>query len=144
MIANNMFITKDKALRVSSTALGRNYIIESLSAVLTRYEAAKEAGDSITILDRLYQEYLLTKYKNDDVGLAIALTKSAVEVHIHYTAEQVLELLGAKEAARKVMFSDFWKTVVDFDLTADKLREQYNTWFESKYAPPVEESAAEA
>ena len=143
MIANNMFITKDKAVRVSSTALGRNYIIESLSAVLTRYEAAKENGDSITILDRLYQEYLLTKYKNDDVGLAIALTKSSVEVHIHYTAEQILELLGEKEAARKVMFSDFWKTVVNFDLSAEALRTQYNTYFEANYKPVVEESTTE-
>ena len=41
------------------------------------------------------------------------------------------------------MFSDFWKTVVNFDLSAEALRTQYNTYFEANYKPVVEESTTE-
>ena len=73
MIASILFINKALDTKVSSIAYGRNYIIESTNAVLERYQLAKTQDDNATILDRLYQEYLLTKYKSDKVGLQIAM-----------------------------------------------------------------------
>ena len=140
MIANNMFINKDKSTKVSSISYGRNYIIESTSAVLERYQLAKTQGDNATILDRLYQEYLLTKYKSDNVGLQIAITKSKVEPYIHFTAEQVKDIVNDKEAERKVLFDEFWKTVVNFEQNSETLRNQFNTWFDSIYIEPVDET----
>ena len=133
MIANHMFLAKPKDEKISSIHYGRNYVIESMNAVLERYERAKEQGDNSTILDRLYQEYLLSKYKSDNTGLQIAITKSKVEPYIHYTAEQVQEVSGDKEAQRKQKFSDWWKTLTNFDQTSESLRNQYNTWFEEQY-----------
>ena len=128
MIANNMFLDKAKDEKVSSIAYGRNYIIESLNAVLERYENAKEKGDSSTILDRLYQEYLLNKYKSDNVGLQIAIVKSKVEPYIHYTVEQVNENFGSKEAQRKVLFDEWWKTQKDFNKTVEVMTKDYDKW----------------
>ena len=139
MIANNMFLDKPKDKKVSSISYGRNYIIESLNAVLERYEQAKTQGDNVTILDRLYHEYLLSKYKSDNVGLQVAITKSKVEVYIHYTVEQIQAIFGAKEAQRKVLFDDWWKTITNFDQSSETLSNQFNTWFDSKYEEPVTE-----
>ena len=137
MIANNMFIEKPKDKKVSSISYGRNYIIESTDAVLNRYETSKEAGDNSTILDRMYQEYLLTKYKSDNVGLQIAITKSKVEPYIHFTAEQIRDNFGSKESQRKILFDEWWKTLTDFNQTSDVLRGQFDAWFDNIYEPPT-------
>lgn len=140
MIANNMFLEKPKDKKVSSISYGRNYIIESINAVLERYETAKEAGDNATILDRLYQEYLLSKYKSDNVGLQIAITKSKVEPYIHYTVEQINEIFGAKESQRKIMFDEWWKTITNFEQNSETLKTQFNTWFDGQFVEPEEET----
>lgn len=137
MIANNLFLDKNKETKVSSISYGRNYIIESTNAVLERYERAKEQGDNATILDRLYHEYLLTKYKSDQVGLQVAIIKSKVEPYLHYTTEQVLEIFGVKEAQRKALFNEWWKNLTTFDKDSETLINEFNTWFDSKYEEPV-------
>ena len=139
MIANNMFLDKDKATKVSSISYGRNYIIEPVNAILERYEGAKEQGDNATILDRLYQEYLLSKYKSDNVGLQIAIVKSKVEPYIHYNSEQIQEIFGDKEAQRKILFDEWWKTLTNFKQSSDVLKTQFDTWFNSVYEPPIEQ-----
>jgi hypothetical protein len=141
MIANHLFPNKDKGEQVASINYGRNFIIEALSTVLERYQSSKTAGDNATILDRQYQEYLLSKYKSDPVGLKIAMLKSKVEPYIHYTAEQVAELMGAEEGQKKVLFDDFWKTVTDYDQDAEKLQNDFLTWFE-RQKPQAEEPEA--
>ena len=140
MIANNMFINKDKDLKVASISYGRNFVLETTDTVLDRYELSKEKGDNATILDRLYQEYLLTKYKSDNVGLQIAITKSKVEPYIHFTAEQIQTIVNDKEAERKILFDEWWKTVTNFDQNSETLRTQFKTWFDSIYIKPVEET----
>lgn len=131
MIANHIFAEKKKDEHIASINYGRNYIIEALSSVLEKYQTSKEAGDNATILDRQYQEYLMAKYKSDPVGLKMAQLKSDVEPYIHYTAEQVAELVNQEEAQKKIMFDDFWKTVVDYDQTPEALQSQFETWFEA-------------
>jgi hypothetical protein len=140
MIANNMFLDKAKDLKVSSISYGRNYIIESINAVLERYERAKEQGDNTTILDRLYQEYLLSKYKSDNVGLQVSITKSKVEPYNHFTVEQIKENVSDKEAQRKVMFNEWWKTITNFDKNSDTLKTEFNTWFDSQFIEPEKET----
>ena len=137
MIANNMFIEKDKDLRVASIVYGRNFIIESTNAVLERYQLAKAAGDNNTILDRLYQEYLLNKYKSDHIGLQVAINKSKVEYYIHYNDDQILNSFGNKEAQRKILFDEWWKTVTNFDQPSEVLRKQFDDWFNAIYEEPL-------
>jgi len=140
MIANHMFIDKNKDEKVSSINYGRNFIIEALSTVLERYQSSKEAGDNATILDRQYQEYLLTKYKSDPKGLEVALLKSKVEPYIHYTAEQVQTIFNNVEAQKKVLFEDYWKTLTNFDQEPETLRNDFESWFE---AQKIEETPTE-
>ena len=143
MIANNMFLDKDKATKVSSISYGRNYIIEPVNAILERYQGAKEQGDNATILDRLYQEYLLTKYKSDNVGLQIAIVKSKVEPYIHYNSEQIQEIFGDKEAQRKILFDEWWKSLNNFKQSSEVLKTQFNTWFDSVYQEPQNEQVTQ-
>ena len=142
MIANNMFLDKPKDKKVSSISYGRNFILETVNVVLERYERAKDQGDNATILDRLFQEYLLTKYKSDEVGLHIAITKSKVEPFIHLTPEQVQEIVNDKEAERKVYFDEWWKTLKSFDQTSEILSSEFDVWFESVYEEPKKEEKA--
>lgn len=139
MIANNMFLDKPKNKKVSSISYGRNFILETVNVVLERYERAKDQGDNATILDRLFQEYLLTKYKSDEVGLHIAITKSKVEPFIHLTPEQVQDIVNDKEAERKVYFDEWWKTLKSFDQTSEILSTEFDVWFESVYEEPKKE-----
>ena len=143
MIANNMFLDKDKATKVSSISYGRNYIIEPVNAILERYQGAKEQGDNATILDRLYQEYLLTKYKSDNVGLQIAIVKSKVEPYIHYNSEQIQEIFGDKEAQRKILFDEWWKSLNNFKQSSEVLKTQFDTWFNSVYEEPQNEQVTQ-
>ena len=34
------------------------------------------------------------------------------------------------EAQKKVMFDDFWKTVLDYDKSAEQLKAEFSTWYE--------------
>ena len=135
MIANHMFLNKDKDVKVASINYGRNYIIESTDAILNRYESAKENGDNSTVLDRLYHEYLLAKFKSDEVGLDLAIKKSHVEPYLHYSAAALLETVGEKESSRKIMFGDWWKNTDTFTKSKEQLISEYNTYFEEKYQP---------
>ena len=85
----------------------------------------------------MYQEYLLTKYKSDNVGLQIAITKSKVEYYLHFTAEQIRANFGSKESQRKILFDEWWKTLTDFNQTSDVLRGQFDAWFDNIYEPPT-------
>ena len=139
MVANNMFIEKPKDKKVSSISYGRNFVLETVNTVLERYELAREAGNNATILDRLYHEYLLTKYKSDNVGLQISITKSKVEPYLHFTVEQVKEVRGDKAAQKKMLFDEWWKSLTNLDQNSDTLKTEFNAWFDSVYIEPKEE-----
>jgi hypothetical protein len=140
MIANHMFIDKDKDVRVASIHLGRNFIIETTEVVLLRYETAKTANDNTVILDRLFQEYLLTKHKGDNVGLQIAIKKSKAEPYIHFSIDQIKLGFPTKEIQRKILFNDWWKTLSSAEQKGDDLKGDFDSWFDSVYEEPkVEE-----
>ena len=52
-------------------------------------------------------------------------------------------MVGAKEAQRKVLFSDWWKTLTGFDKDAEQMRAEYDAWFDSKYEKPTTEEVTE-
>jgi len=135
MYANYIIEGKNKDEKVSSINYGDIYILEGPDATLERYNKAKEQGDPITVLDRLFNEYLMSKYKSDPVGLAVNLVKSEVEPYIHYLLEEVREVFGNREAQRKMRFNDWWNTLDDNVITrqADTLRSEYEKWFTDLY-----------
>lgn len=91
-----------------SRSFGRRYIIESPDVLLEKYNTAKEKGDSNTILDKMLEEIILSKYKNDPKNQALLLKKSMIEPYIHLTIEQTNAIFGNSEAQKKSLFHDFW------------------------------------
>jgi hypothetical protein len=118
-IANAVMPNKSKDEIVYHKSYGRRFIIESADVVLERYEKSREAGSPTSILDKLLQEVILSKYKNDPYMQELMVKKIAVEPYVHLSVEQVNTIFGQKEAFKKVIFEDFWQQ-------ADKTQEISN------------------
>lgn len=103
---------------------GRRFIIESPDTILDRYETSKTAGDSTTILDKLLQEFILSKYKTDPIMQEKMLKKSIVEPYIHYSIDQINTIFGKEEAFKKAVFGDFWETA-DITKTVEQLSAEF-------------------
>jgi len=88
---------------------GRRFIIEGPDVILEKYEEARTKGSNNTILDKLLDEYLLSKYQNDPRMLNEANKKRQVEPYVHQSIDQVNTIFGAVEANKKVLFVDFWE-----------------------------------
>lgn len=109
--------------------LGRRYIIESYDVLLERYEKAVKAESNNIVLDKLFEEYLWSKFRNNIIDLQISLTKSKVEPYLHTTLQNVKLIFGDIEAQRKVLFHNFWLTVKDFS-DPEKIKKDFDAWFE--------------
>lgn len=118
---------------VAAVHYGRRYIIESPDVILEKYQLAREKGANNVILDRLYNEYLTSKYGNDPQWLRVELLKSEVEPYLHIGLEQVAATFGQVEAQRKVLFTQWWKTLDTKaqEQDAEKLIKDYITWFDA-------------
>lgn len=129
-IANYIMPTKDKKERISSINYGRRYIIEPPDVILERYEKSREKGVNLTILDRIFNEYLTAKFKNDPDYLRISILKSEIEPYLHYTVKEVSDIFGIEEAKKKMMFRDWWEGLSYDDYTkgADKLKASFQQW----------------
>lgn len=109
---------------------GRRFIIESPDTVLEKYTEAREKGDNVTILDKLLDEYILSKYSNDPMMLEIMQKKRQVEPYVHNSIKEVSDIFGAQEAYKKVLFVDWW-TTIDQSKTVDQLRNEFATYSQS-------------
>lgn len=96
---------------------GRRYIIESPDILLQKYQEAKIAGDNNTILDKLLEEFILSKYKSDANMQGIMLKKCNIEPYIHMDIEVVDKLYGPEQSFKKISFQEFWEQ-------ADKTKDQ--------------------
>lgn len=101
---------KNKLEKVYSKSYGRRYIIENPDVILSKYQEAKKTSDSSTILDKLMEEFILSKYKNEPVMQNIMLKKKDIEPYVHMTFDQVNLAFGPEEAYKKELFNKFWAT----------------------------------
>jgi DNA phosphorothioation-dependent restriction protein DptG len=62
------------------------------------------------------------------------LLKASIEPYLHNNLDQVSKYFGNKEAQRKVLFQDWWNTIVleDKDNSSEKLTNDFNKWFQDK------------
>lgn len=127
-LANFWIPTKPKDESISIIAYGRNYIMESADTLLKRYEEAKAKGDSTVILDRLLNEWITVKYRNDPQWLRTEIKKLKLEPHVHLTIEQVFEIYGQQAAQRKGLFNEWWKSLTPSDV--EKSEEQLDKDFD--------------
>jgi len=132
--ANALDPNKKKDERVASIMYGRRYIIEPTDVILSKYQEAKKNGDNAVILDRLYGEYLTSKFKNDPQSLRISLIKSEVEPYLHLSYSIIKDVFGDTEAQKKGLFDEWWKTLSpdDYNKGAEQLKNEYDQWFISQ------------
>lgn len=88
---------------------GRRFIIESPDTIMEKYTEAREKGDNSTILDKLLDEYILSRYSNNPDLVEKMQKKRQVEPYVHQSLKEVSETFGAEEAYKKVLFVDFWE-----------------------------------
>lgn len=120
--------SKDKDEVLYHRSLGRRYIIESPDVLMDKYGKAKENGDNNTILDKLMEEIILSKYKSDPYMQSQMLLKSKVEPYLHLSTKEVYDYYGAEESNKKVLFQKFWINA-DKNKTADVLTNEFEQYF---------------
>lgn len=126
-ILNFIDPVKNKLERIYNKTYGRRYIIESPDVILQRYQEAKKSSDSSTILDKLLEEFILAKYKNDQAMQNVMLKKKAIEPYVHMSFDQVNTAFGPEEAYKKELFNKFW-AICDENATEEVLKSQFETY----------------
>jgi hypothetical protein len=140
LIANFVFVNKKKEQKVATIGYGRRFIIDTPDTLIEKYTTSKVAGENATVLDRMFNEYLVSKYKNDPEWLRIEQAKSKVEPYLHQTLKEVSDIFGRKEAQRKVFFKMWWEINEETLNLSDieSMRTKFNTDFDSQFIEPVE------
>lgn len=121
---------KNKLDNIYNKTYGRRYIIENPDVILTKYQEAKKTSDSNTILDKLLEEFILSKYKNDQLMQSIMLKKKDIEPYVHMTLDQVNLAFGPQEAYKKELFNKFW-IICDQYATETELVAAFNAYAEA-------------
>lgn len=129
-ILNFFDVTKSKSETLITIHRGRRYIIESYDILLEKYETSVKMEDNNVILDKLFVEFLNSKYRNNLEDLHENLLKARIEPYLHLTIKNTLQIFGNLEAQRKVLFQKFWLTVTDYS-SEEKIKADFETWFEA-------------
>ena len=131
LIANAVLPTKVKNESISLIVYGRRFIIDSPEVILENYNKAKRENANITILDRLFNEYLTSKYKNDPSWLREENIKASIEPYLHLSILETSTIFGVQEAKKKNYFQDWWNDNKKDIVT--KSEEELKKKFESDY-----------
>ena len=128
-ILNFIDPVKSKSDILYNKTYGRRYIIENPDIILLRYQEAKKTSDSSTILDKLLEEFILSKYKNDQPMQQIMLKKKAIEPYVHMSFDQVNSAFGRYEAYKKEQFRKFWANCNEY-ATSEQLKTEFTQYIE--------------
>lgn len=110
-------------------SFGRRFIIESPDVILKRYEESRKEGVASTILDKLLQEWILSKYKTDPIMQERMMKKALCEPFIHYTIDDVNSIFGRENALKKYLFSEFWEQVDWKEKDVETLKKEFISYF---------------
>ena len=128
---------KDRLKSAITINLGRRYIIESYDVLLARYEQSVKFESNSVVLDKIFEEFLYSKFRNNPIDLQLSLAKSKVEPYLHFTIKTVNDIFGAEESQKKMLFPKFWQTVNNIKSTED-LKKDFETWFETNKPKTIE------
>lgn len=106
---------------------GRRFIIESPDVLEEKYTKAMTSGVNSSILDKMLEEYIYSKYQSNEQLLDAMLKKKNIEPYVHNTVKDVSDIFGQAEAYKKILFIDFWEQA---DIAKDEkvLREEFNAY----------------
>jgi len=127
-VLNIFDTTKDKSESLITIHRGRRYIIESYDVLLEKYQEAVKSEDNSVILDKLFVEFLNSKYRNNLEDLFENLTKFNIEPYPHLSIKNVIDIFGNDEAQKKILFQKFWITVTDYT-DQKKIKADFEEWF---------------
>ncbi len=108
-VLNFVDLTKNKSEKLYFKSYGRRYILENPDVLNEKYQKAKAKGDNNTILDKLLEEFILSKYKSDPFMQSEMIKKSRIEPYVHLSIGEVKNYFGSEEASKKISFQEFWK-----------------------------------
>jgi hypothetical protein len=108
-------------------AYGRGFIIESPDELLKRYESNRKEGSNLVVLDKLLNEYLSSKYRNNPQQLEIELKKCKLEPYLHLSFKDVREIFGDSAVNEKKQFAEFWKDA-DKQKTVEQLQREFDAF----------------
>lgn len=132
---NYIDATKNKNQSVSLIVYGRRYIIDSPDTLLNNYLKAKKEGANTTVLDRLMEEYLSAKFRNDPEWLRSELIKVKLEPFVHASIDEAKATFGIDAANKKIFFAEWFNSsLINEDIS--KLKEK----FEADWKLKLEES----
>ena len=121
-------------------AYGRGFIIESPDVLLKRYEDNRSSGSNWTVLDKLLNEYLSSKYRNNPQVLEIEQKKIRIEPYLHLSFKETKEIYGSKAANQKMLFGQFWQEA-DKNKTVNQLKAEFDKYIlQSEDANKLSES----
>lgn len=128
----------------SSVSLGTRFTLESPDAVWQRYVDAKTAKAPISVLNDLLMDFIDTKYKDDPIGLQIAVKLMNIEPFVHNTIQEVQGLnADPLDYACKLYFGEWLSRKNDaflFGKDEEALRQDLEEYAGKKELPePVEE-----
>jgi len=130
-ITNLIDPAKGKKDKLYYKSYGRRFIIETPDVILERYGKSKITSDNSTILDKLLEEFVLSKYKTDVYMQTLMLKKIQIEPYVHWSLKEITETLGIKEATKKILFQEFWKSA-DTNLSVEDLSKQLNKYIDER------------
>lgn len=139
--ANIIDLTKPKQEQISNIVYGKRYLLNGLDTIQDKYANAIKSGMPIGVLDSIYEELLLVKYKNDYVSMQIEIVKSKVEPYLHSSADMIFARYGQIEALRKDYFQQWWSDLDkeylnSINMDVKKLEEKQKADFDV-YLPTV-------
>ena len=105
---------------------GRRFLIESVDSVLERYDKSRKDDLPSAILDKLLEEWVLTKYKTDPSMQNQMMKKIRLEPYVHLSTMDVSKMFGPEEAYKKVLFNDWWKKEADYSKDYETLQNEFN------------------
>ena len=135
-IANFLIPLKKKDESKTVISYGRMYIVKPYDVLMKEYYEGRKEQAPMAILDRILQEIITLKYKNDPKSLRIELIKKEIEPYVHMSIKEVQEIYGQKEAQKKGLFRD-WFEQLDYKelikvIDNKALIDQFEKWFTEK------------
>lgn len=140
-VLNFVDLSKEREEKLYNKSFGRRYIIESPDVLMTKYGEAKSNGDNNTILDKILEEYILSKYKSNPHMQDLMIKKSKIEPYLHLTNKEVFDYFGKIEVNKKVLFQKFWQTA-DYKKETEQLEQEFNQYFNTNNLIKEDESSA--
>lgn len=116
---------------------GRRFIIESPDILLDKYTESMTKGVNSSVLDKLLEEFIYSKYQTNSQMLETMLKKKNIEPYVHLTTPQVNEIFGREEAYKKSLFVDFWEQA---DTSKDEkvLKTDFKAFIDANKITPIE------